>query len=149
MLYNLLMPLIGEKGIKVDIGGSNVTLDADVIDVDMNALLAATNPVVASSGTKEVGDTSAGNAVQLSAGSVPCKYVILAAPSVKEASGLNTNPVYAHYAADAPTHANALLNGRYIGTANFEGIRIYTDNVNKVYLAGFTAGDSVRWQAVN
>ena len=120
-----------------------------VVDA-INAMNLGGIEVVIDAGTKAVGDTSGGATVQLSNISIPCKFVVVAAPSAKESTGVNANPIYVAVSNDSSiSHANTLLQGRYLGVSNYEGIRIYTDNADKIYLAGFTAGDDVRYQVIN
>ncbi len=119
------------------------------IDEETDALrVAALGLKVLAAGVKVVGDTSGGNAVQLTASSSASQMVILMAPTPGNANGANDDAIFASVNGSAPTHAACLLQGRYISKANFEGIRIYTDDPARVYLAGFVAGDEIRYQII-
>lgn len=104
-----------------------------------------------SAGTKTVSDTSAGNAVALASVTSQCSYVIIEAPTAKETGGVNTDAIYCAVVSapgDALTHANALLQGRYLSPSNHEGVRLMVSDAARVRLAGFAAGDFVRYRVI-
>ena len=113
-----------------------------LVDVGEAANLAL---VEVARGETVIGDTSAGNATQITATDTPCHVVILSAPSSSDANGLNTFPLFAVVSSSAVAHADAVAGGTYIGIANHEGMPVYAANANQVRVAGLTAGDTVRW----
>lgn len=118
----------------------------------------ANSGVVKASGEKSIGDTyttgtGTGPAIQLTTTKTPCAFVIVGAPTADNAEGANTGTLYVYavppgVANTAPTHIVALANGRPVATTQYEGVRIYTNDASRVWVAAKNAADGAKWQAI-
>lgn len=110
--------------------GGNITVAGMSGGSDAHIVLCEGTPF-----SKATSDTSAGNAVQVTAVSTPCQYALVRSPRITQ----NTVPCYITVAAAAPAHAVGIL-GTVIDIDDTQGVIVRCSNLNQLYVASTAVG---------